>query len=83
MSALFSFTPTFTQGLVLGQISIIGLLFIILKYLFLDSAEQPRSVDPPALKPPPPRSSLGNGNLEENLDDDSESAEWFNLLLQQ
>lgn len=35
---LFSLQPTFTQGLVLGQLSILFLLSLILKYLFLDAA---------------------------------------------
>ena len=38
---LFSLTPTFTQGLVLGQLSILVLLMLILKYLFLDSTKYP------------------------------------------
>lgn len=34
---LFSLTPTFTQGLVLGQLSILLLLASILRYLFFDT----------------------------------------------
>lgn len=34
---LFSLTPTFTQGLVLGQLSILLLLAFILRYLFFDT----------------------------------------------
>ena len=33
----FSLTPTFTQGLVLGQLSILLLLAFILRYLFFDT----------------------------------------------
>jgi maintenance of morphology protein 1 len=35
--AFFSLTPTFTQGLVVGQLSILLLLAFILRYLFFDS----------------------------------------------
>lgn len=38
---IFSLTPTFTQGLILGQLSILLLLSLILKYLFLDSGPSP------------------------------------------
>ena len=37
----FSFTPTFTQGLVLGQLSILLLLAFILRYLFFDTNSPP------------------------------------------
>lgn len=40
---LFSLTPTFTQGLVLGQLSILLLLAFILRYLFFDA--HPLSTD--------------------------------------
>ncbi|KAG8981455.1 ERMES complex subunit mmm1 [Tulasnella sp. JGI-2019a] len=36
-SSLFSLTPTFTQGLLIGQISIFLLLALVLKYLFLET----------------------------------------------
>ena len=35
---IFTLQPTFTQGLVLGQFSILCLLVVILKYLFFDPA---------------------------------------------
>ncbi|KIP02684.1 hypothetical protein PHLGIDRAFT_283987 [Phlebiopsis gigantea 11061_1 CR5-6] len=35
---IFTLQPTFTQGLVLGQVSILCLLVVILKYLFFDPA---------------------------------------------
>ncbi|PCH33550.1 maintenance of mitochondrial morphology protein 1 [Wolfiporia cocos MD-104 SS10] len=34
---IFSLQPTFTQGLILGQLSILVLLVLILKYLFFDT----------------------------------------------
>lgn len=42
---LFSLTPTFTQGLVLGQLSILLLLAFILRYLFFDTTPPPLSED--------------------------------------
>jgi hypothetical protein len=42
---LFSSTPTFTQGLVLGQLSILLLLAFILRYLFFDTNPPPPSAD--------------------------------------
>ncbi|PFH54623.1 hypothetical protein AMATHDRAFT_134195 [Amanita thiersii Skay4041] len=38
---IFSLQPTFTQGLIIGQLSILVLLGLILKYLFLDSSQDP------------------------------------------
>ena len=40
---IFSLTPTFTQGLILGQLSILALLVLVLKYLFLDSNTIPET----------------------------------------
>ncbi|KAI0322674.1 hypothetical protein OF83DRAFT_545778 [Amylostereum chailletii] len=37
---VFSLQPTFTQGLILGQLSILFLVVVILKYLFLDTTEE-------------------------------------------
>lgn len=36
---LFSLEPTFTQGLILGQLSVFLFLSLILKYIFLDSTQ--------------------------------------------
>ncbi|KAG8747259.1 ERMES complex subunit mmm1 [Ceratobasidium sp. 414] len=83
--ALFSMTPTFTQGLVLGQLSIFLLLVVIIRYLFLDSAKSP-PVHTPA--PLPPARTPVHGVEKENLAEsdwktgDAETAEWFNLVLQ-
>ena len=82
---LLSLTPTFSQGLVLGQLSIIVVLWLILKYLFLtqSSEESP-------LYHPIPKSSKADGpayqQTEDSIDrsiEDVESAEWFNMLAQQ
>ncbi|KAG8741579.1 ERMES complex subunit mmm1 [Ceratobasidium sp. 428] len=82
---LFSMTPTFTQGLVLGQLSIFLLLVVIIRYLFLDSAASP-PVHTPA---PLPHARPSAHDVKEKLlaesdwkTGDAETAEWFNLLLQ-
>jgi maintenance of morphology protein 1 len=89
------FTPTFTQGLILGQLSILVLLGFILKYLFLDNS--PRDADGFRTVPTPPFQSQ---TLQQNPNDidskealdisveggsemELESAEWFNALLEQ
>jgi maintenance of mitochondrial morphology protein 1 len=84
---LLFFQPTFTQGLVIGQLSILILLGMILKYLFLESSQYPletasyHQVDNDAF--------LGRRDLEvpnDNLEQDSdafESTKWFNTLLSQ
>ena len=84
---IFTLQPTFTQGLVFGQISILCLLAVILKYLFIETSESP--VESSTYHP-----RLNNESLRSHLlpthdtDDDEkvngeESAEWFNVLLQQ
>ena len=78
--------PTFTQGLVIGQLSILILLGMILKYLFLESSQYPletasyhQQVDNDAFLR---KRDLEVPNI--NLDQDSdafESTKWFNTLL--
>lgn len=89
-SYVFSLTPTFTQGLILGQLSILLLLAIILKYLFLDTQPAPPYEPLPyAVKPSDgERAALRNHAVPSEdepgpKDFTTESAEWFNLLLQQ
>jgi len=84
---VFTLQPTFTQGLILGQLSILFLLVLILKYLFLNSTELPNSSYHPRLDSDP---SLRNQKLfsreaeESNiLEWGAESTEWFNMILQQ
>ncbi|KAF8807557.1 maintenance of mitochondrial morphology protein 1 [Phlegmacium glaucopus] len=82
------FQPTFTQGLVIGQLSILILLGMILKYLFLESSQYPletasyhQQVDNDAFLR---KRDLKAPNI--NLDQDSnpfESTKWFNTLLSQ
>ncbi|KAG6911842.1 hypothetical protein DXG01_000089 [Tephrocybe rancida] len=85
---LFSLEPTFTQGLVLGQLSVIVLLGLILKYIFLESTHNP-------FQTPSYQARTDNNftlraqkpdiqDLETDVKcSDNESAEWFNTLLQQ
>ncbi|KAF8167946.1 maintenance of mitochondrial morphology protein 1 [Crassisporium funariophilum] len=79
--------PTFTQGLVIGQLSILLLLGMILKYLFLESSQYPfetapyhQQVDNDAFL------RTRNLQLRQGADHDPEayeSTEWFNTLLRQ
>ncbi|TFK30599.1 maintenance of mitochondrial morphology protein 1 [Coprinopsis marcescibilis] len=79
---IFTFQPTFTQGLILGQLSVLILLGTILRYLFLDSSQNPfetTSYHPQFernLKQAPETHSQSDIDLTESLD-------WFNVLLQQ
>ncbi|KAG6842528.1 ERMES complex subunit mmm1 [Blastosporella zonata] len=85
---LFSLEPTFTQGLVLGQLSVIVLLSLILKYIFLDSTHN--AVETPSYQARTdntftlrtqkfePQDLVSDGKCTDN-----ESAEWFNVLLRQ
>lgn len=90
---LFSLTPTFTQGLILGQLSILLLLYFILKYLFFDSKSSLQgeenlrrhtnnfAVDD-SLLPPSSQTKVAAADTE-YPSDEPESAEWMNALLQQ
>ncbi|CAE6504104.1 unnamed protein product [Rhizoctonia solani] len=82
--SLFSMTPTFTQGLVVGQLSILLLLVVIVQHLFLDSAKtQPVHTPAPLpVRPPPQESEKAKIDAEGDWrTGDAETAEWFNLLL--
>ena len=96
--SLLSLQPTFLQGFVVGQISILLLLALILKYLFFESAP-PGS--PTVLAPlPSPRSQqrdaqsapLGAEQTSASADGKDaaeprgariESVEWFNLIIRE
>ncbi|KAF8973719.1 maintenance of mitochondrial morphology protein 1 [Flammula alnicola] len=81
------FQPTFTQGLVIGQLSILVLLGMVLKYLFLESSQYPyqtayhQQVDNDAFLRQ--RAFHARKNLPEHDADTRESTEWFNTLLKQ
>ncbi|KAG0709024.1 hypothetical protein DFH29DRAFT_890186 [Suillus ampliporus] len=80
---IFSLTPTFTQGLVLGQLSILVLLALVLKYLFFIPPESEPETTPfhPLSKTDP----SWRQNVEEDADSaqEKESAHWFNILARQ
>lgn len=86
---IFSLTPTFTQGLIFGQLSIIFLLIVILKYLFLEPtpAYSESDLSTPALLKERPfsrkRFAVGEAELHVEQEGEEESAVWFNLLLRQ
>jgi len=94
---IFTLTPTFTQGLILGQVSILLLVYFILKYLFFDSKsaqllEEPSEDDAPLFWPTfSAEKFIATAFLrtkatkqDEERDGDSvESAEWLNVLLKQ
>ncbi|KAF8922391.1 maintenance of mitochondrial morphology protein 1 [Mucidula mucida] len=85
---VFSLQPTFTQGLILGQLSIMFLLALILQYLFLDSTESPFETSSyhPRVNSDIRRKGQQNPPVErkrDSLDESGESADWFNALLQQ
>ncbi|GLB36305.1 putative component of the ERMES MDM complex, which serves as a molecular tether to connect the endoplasmic reticulum and mitochondria [Lyophyllum shimeji] len=85
---IFSLEPTFTQGLVLGQLSVIVLLGLILKYIFLESTHNPfdtsgyqtRADNNFTLRAQKPEVQEA---VNERQEGDQESAEWFNTLLRQ
>jgi maintenance of mitochondrial morphology protein 1 len=58
MAYVLTLHPTFTQGFILGQLSILLLLALILKYLFLDSSTEPMA------SPSAPLAHLANGTRE-------------------
>lgn len=79
------FQPTFTQGFLLGQLSILILLVLILKYLFLDSTQHPFET---SSYQPRPENDFTRRHHPQNVvaeghDRHPESTEWLNALLQQ
>ena len=85
---LLFFQPTFTHGLIIGQLSILILLGMILKYLFLESSQYPiettsyhQQVDNDAFLR---ERELKVPNTTQAQDsNDFESTKWFNTLLSQ
>jgi maintenance of morphology protein 1 len=82
---IFSLQPTFTQGLILGQLSVLFLLGTILRYLFFDSSENP--FETTSYHPQFDRNSLlRKQNVEtqpKSGAEEPESLEWFNVLVRQ
>ncbi|KZT30362.1 hypothetical protein NEOLEDRAFT_1125883 [Neolentinus lepideus HHB14362 ss-1] len=84
---IFTLQPTFTQGLVIGQLSILCLIYFILKYLFFDAtASHEHSFQPAARKTVDITEDPGqmkSSEMQEKAAEGEESAEWFNMLLGQ
>ena len=92
---IFTLTPTFTQGLVLGQLSIFLLVYFILKYLFFGPKsaqylEESPEEDAPHFRPSSPAEKfVSAASLQKKVneqdgerDEDSvESAELLYVLL--
>ena len=77
------FSLSFTQGLVIGQLSILILLCMILKYLFLEASHKTASyhqqVDNDAFLR---KRDLQAPNISQDQDSNTfESTKWFNTLL--
>ena len=80
MTSTFSLQPTFTQGLLLGQLSILVLLALLLKYFFLDSTHNP--LDAFSYHPRPDVISASTPSEDPN-NHHQYSTEWLNVLLEQ
>ena len=82
---IFSITPTFTQGLVLGQLSILVLLAFVLKFLFFVSPDEEAETQVCHPHTIPDHSSSKRALKPGKADCNSgpESADWFNLLARQ
>lgn len=87
---IFTLHPTFTQGLILGQLSVFFLLALILKYLFWDTGPESRpGFSPPITRRPRKDSKIVQGGEREKGvkergvedEDEDESLEWLNGLL--
>ena len=91
---VFSLQPTFTQGLILGQFSILFLLVLILKYLFFDTvadhAYRASSYQPKVDRDEDEDAAIFAERLAAGLDKGGkaeggglESADWLNGVLRQ
>ena len=89
---IFTLTPTFTQGLILGQVSILLIVYFILKYLFFDSKsiqhlEEPTEEDAHIFRPSSSTEKFLQTKAKEQDEEPDgspmESAEWLNVLLKQ
>ncbi|KIM48049.1 hypothetical protein M413DRAFT_439752 [Hebeloma cylindrosporum] len=87
-SSLPFFQPTFTQGLIIGQLSILVLLGMVLKYLFLETSPYPyqtpsyhQQVDNDTFLRQ--KNFQARNNAPRHDPDACESTEWFNTLLKE
>ncbi|KZW02622.1 hypothetical protein EXIGLDRAFT_829150 [Exidia glandulosa HHB12029] len=88
MSAVLSLQPTFTQGLILGQVSVLCLLLVVLRYLFLDTDPALPYLRSPLVDENESARHLKLPTASHDADivggaRDPESAEWLNLILYQ
>ena len=79
---VFTLQPTFTQGLLLGQLSVLLVLVGILRYLFLSSEPVAHAISFPTRTEKPSHPPTKTDNLT-NPKGQMESLEWFNEILQQ
>lgn len=77
MGELFALQPTFTQGLILGQLSILLLLALVLKYLFLVTDSSPTYHLPTVAAAS--RSTLSTTH--KLYEGKAESTDWLNVIL--
>lgn len=77
---IFSLQPTFTQGFILGQFSILALLAVVLKYLFLDTEPAQNAPERVPVSQPLHPSTCPD---EKSTHVEPESTEWLNALLHQ
>lgn len=89
---ILTLQPTFTQGLILGQCSILFLLFLVLKYLFFDTdpdrpyrkASYPPKVELDSSDEESIAARIDLSSLETSKwEGESESSEWLNVFLRQ
>jgi maintenance of morphology protein 1 len=83
-STLFSFEPTFTQGFIVGQFSIVIILILVLRHLFFDSRVGRRLETPtyhPHLSEEKPSNQTSYAERCGAYVDGGESAVWFNVIL--
>jgi len=77
---IFSLQPTFTQGFILGQFSILALLAVVLKYLFLDTEPAQNAPERVPVSLPVHPTTRPD---EKSTHVEPESTEWLNALLHQ
>lgn len=87
---VFTLQPTFTQGLILGQVSILFLVVVVLKYLFFDpvtaqpykaTSYQPRIVTDEEPNDSTEYVAKTEPEALSGRSEGVESADWLNVLL--
>lgn len=77
MGEWFPLQPTFTQGFVLGQLSVLLLLALVVKYLFLVTDISPAHHLPTIAT----ASRLAPTTTAKSYEEKEESADWLNAVL--